>query len=79
MSKFCQKIKIYRTKILSPVLYGCANFSLMLKEEHRLMIFEKKILRRIFWTKKNDSGEWRKPHNDKLYSLCHSSNVFGGD
>jgi len=41
------KIKIYRTIIL-PVLYGCETWSLTLREEHRLRVFENRVLR-IFW------------------------------
>jgi hypothetical protein len=42
------KVKIYKTIILSVVLYGCETWSLMLREEHRLRVFEKRVLRRIF-------------------------------
>jgi hypothetical protein len=41
-------IRIYRTVILPVVVYGCEMWSLMLKEEHRLRMFENKVLRRIF-------------------------------
>ena len=42
------KIKIYRTIILPVVLYGCETWSLTLREEHRLRVFENRVLRRIF-------------------------------
>ena len=42
------KIKIYRTIILPVVFYGCETWSLTLREEHRLRVFEKRVLRRIF-------------------------------
>ena len=42
------KIKIYRTIILSVVLYGCETWSLTLREEHCLRVFENRVLRRIF-------------------------------
>jgi hypothetical protein len=42
------KVKIYKTLILSVVLYGCENWSLTLREEHRLRVFENRVLRRIF-------------------------------
>jgi hypothetical protein len=42
------KIKIYKTIILPVVLYGCENWSLTLREEHRLRVFENRVLRRIF-------------------------------
>ena len=42
------KIKIHRTIILPVVLYGCETWSLILREEHRLRVLEKRVLRRIF-------------------------------
>ena len=47
------KIKIYRTIILSVVLYGCETWSLTLREEHRLRVFENRVLRRIFGPKRD--------------------------
>ena len=67
------KIKIYRTIILPVVLYGCDNWSLTLREECRLRVFENRVLRRVFVGPKRDevTGEWRKLHNElsDLYSL----------
>jgi hypothetical protein len=42
------KIRIYKITIFPVVLYGCKNWSLTLREEHRLKVFEKKVLIRIF-------------------------------
>jgi hypothetical protein len=42
------KIRIYKTIILPVVLYGCVTWSLTLREEHRLKVFENRVLRRIF-------------------------------
>jgi hypothetical protein len=50
------KIKIYKTVILPIVLYGCETWSLMLGEEHRLRVFEKRVLRRIFEPKRDEDG-----------------------
>jgi hypothetical protein len=69
------KIKIYRTVILSVVLYGCETWSLTLREEHRLRAFENRVLRRIFAPKREEDGSWRKLHNDELHSLYSSSNI----
>jgi hypothetical protein len=64
------KIKIYRTIILPVVLYGCETLSLMLMEEHRLRVFENRVLRRIFGPKRDEmTGDWRKLHNEELHSL----------
>ena len=51
LSKYI-KIKIYRTIILCVVLYGCEIWSLTLSDEHRLMVFENRMLRRIFGYKR---------------------------
>ena len=67
------KIKIYRTIILPVVLYGCETWSLTLREEHRLRVFENRVLRRILGPKRDRvTGEWRKLHNEKLNDLYSS-------
>ena len=67
------KIKIYRTIILPVVLYGCETWSLTLREECRLRMFENRMLRKVFGPKRDEvTGEWRKLHNEEqndLYSL----------
>jgi hypothetical protein len=64
------KIKIYRTIILQFVVYGCETWSLTLKEECRLKVFENRVLRRIFGPKRDEvTGEWRKLHNEELNDL----------
>jgi hypothetical protein len=59
------KIKIYRTVIFPVVLYGCETWSVTLREEHRLRVFENSVLR-IFGTKREEDGSCRKLHNDEL-------------
>jgi hypothetical protein len=57
-------MKIYRTMILPVVLYGCETWLFTLREERRLMVFENRVLRRIFGPKRDEiTGEWRKLHN----------------
>jgi hypothetical protein len=52
------KVKIYKTIILSIVLYGCETWSLTLREEHRLRVFENRVMRRIFGPKRGEvTGE----------------------
>jgi hypothetical protein len=48
------KIRIYRTEILPVVLYGCETWSLTLREERRLRVFENRVLRRVFEPKRDD-------------------------
>jgi hypothetical protein len=64
------KIRIYKTINLPVVLYGCETWSLTLREEHRLRVFENMVLRRIFEPKKDEmKGEWRKLHKEELRNL----------
>jgi hypothetical protein len=64
------KVKIYKTIILPVVLCGCETWSVTLREEHRLRVFENRVLRRIFGPKRDEvMGDWRKLHNGKLHNL----------
>ena len=70
------KIKIYRTVILPVVLYGCETWSLTLREERRLRVFENRVLRRVFGPKRAEvTGEWRKLHNEELNDLYSLPNI----
>jgi len=72
------KIKIYRIIILPVVFYGCETWSLTLREERRLRVFENRVLRRIFGPKREEvTGEWRKLHNEELNNLYSSPNIVG--
>jgi len=67
------KINIYRTIIL-PV--GCETWSLTLREERRLKVFQNRVLRRVFWPKRDEvTGEWRKLHNEELSDLYSLANI----
>jgi hypothetical protein len=61
--------KVKETAIIPVVLYGCETWSVTLREEHRLRVFENRVLRRIFGPKREEDGSWRKLHNDELHSL----------
>jgi hypothetical protein len=69
------KIKIYKTIILPVVLYRCETLSLTLREEHKLRVFENRVLRRIFGPKRDEvTGDWRKLHNE-LHGLYSSPSI----
>jgi hypothetical protein len=71
------KVKIYKTIILPVNLYGCETWSLTLREEHTLRVFENRVLRRIFGPKRNEvMGEWRKLHNGELHNLYSSPDII---
>jgi hypothetical protein len=70
------KIKIYRNIILPVVLYGCETWSLTLKEECRLRVFENRVLRRIFGPKRDEEiGELGRLHKKELYGLYSLPNI----
>jgi hypothetical protein len=59
------------------VLYGCETWSLTFKEEHRLRVFENRVLRRIFGPKRDEvTGGWRKLHNEELHILYSSPSII---
>jgi hypothetical protein len=71
------KIITYKTIILPVVLYGCETWSLALREENRLRVFENRVLRRIFGLKRDEvTGEWRKLHNEELRDLYSSPSII---
>jgi hypothetical protein len=59
------------------VLFGCETWSLTLREEHRLRVFENRVLSRIFgWKGDEVTGEWKKLHNEELCDLYSSPSVI---
>jgi hypothetical protein len=71
------KVRIYKTIILPVILYGYKTWSLTLREEPRLRVFENKVLRRIFRSKKDEvTGGWRKLHNEALRDLYSSPSII---
>jgi len=70
------KIKIYRPIIVPVFLYGCETWSLTLREEHGLRMFENWVLRRIFGHRRDEViREWRKLHTEKLNDLYSSPSI----
>jgi hypothetical protein len=71
------KVAIYRTIILPAVLYGCETWSVTLREQHRLRVFENRVLRRIFGPKRDEvTRDWRKLHSGELYNLYSSPDII---
>jgi hypothetical protein len=75
--KFEAGINTNTRVILPVVLYGCETWSLTLREEHRLRVFENRVLRGIFGPKRQEvTGEWRKLHNGELHNLFTSPDII---
>jgi hypothetical protein len=71
-----KRLKIKYTELILPfVLYGCKTWSLTLREEHRLRVFEISVLRKVFGPKREEDRSWRTLHNDELHSLYSSLNI----
>jgi hypothetical protein len=71
------KVKMFKTIILSVVLYGCETWSLTSREEHRLSVFENRVLTRIFGPKMDEvTREWTKLHSEELHILYSSQNII---
>jgi hypothetical protein len=71
------KFNYFNTIILPIVLYWCKTLSLTLREEHRLKVFENRVLRRVFGPKRDEIiGRWTKLHNDERHNLYSSPSVI---
>ncbi|PSN38555.1 hypothetical protein C0J52_14819 [Blattella germanica] len=71
------KLKIYKTVILPVILYGCETWTLTLREEKRLRVFENKVLRKIFGPKRDEeTGEWRRLHNTELKDIYGKPDII---
>jgi hypothetical protein len=72
------RIRIYRTIILPVVLCGCETWSLTLREKHRLRVFEKRVLRKVFRPERDEvTGELRKLHNGEFNDFTPRPILFG--
>jgi len=70
------KIKIHKTIILPVVLYGCETWSFTLRGEHRLRVYENRVLRRVLKPKRDEvRREWRELHNEELNDLYSLPNI----
>jgi hypothetical protein len=72
------KIRTYKTIILPVVLYGCKTWSLILGDEHKVRVFENKVLRRIAATRRDEvTGRLRGLHNEEHHNLHSSPSITG--
>jgi hypothetical protein len=71
-------LNVYLNHVIMPVvLYGCESWSLTLREECRLRVFENKVLRRIFGPKRDEvTWEWRRLHNKELHAVYSSPSII---
>jgi hypothetical protein len=68
------KIRMHRTVVLPVVLYGCETWPLTLREEQRLRVFEKRVLRRIFGPKRDEATGWWRILFILLFGQLHRTN-----
>jgi hypothetical protein len=74
------KIRIYKIIILPVVLYGCETWSLKLRAEQRLRVFQNRVLRKIFGPKRDEVTEdWRKLQDEELHNMYSSPNLIRMD
>jgi hypothetical protein len=72
-------MKIYRTIILSVVLYGCETWSLILKEEHRMRVFENTMLRNILRPGKHEVTGSGEDYITRSFTICTAHRILFGD
>jgi hypothetical protein len=71
------KVRIYKTIVFPVVLYGCETWSLTVREEHKLRVFENRVLRTIFGPKRDGvTGGWRKLHNEELHNFYPTPSII---
>jgi hypothetical protein len=71
------KIRKYKTIVLPVVLCGCETWSLVLRQDHRLRVFEYRVLRRKFGPKRDKViGDWRKLHDEELHKSYSSPSII---
>ena len=59
------------------IVYGCESWSTTLANEHKLRVFENKVLRKIYGPKRDEiTGEWRRLHNEELQGLYVSPDII---
>jgi hypothetical protein len=70
-------VSYFNVLVLQQVLYGCETWFLTLWEEHRLRVFENRVLSGIFGPERDEvTGEWRKVHSRELHNLYSSPDII---
>jgi hypothetical protein len=73
------KTEIFGTTVLPTVVYGCETWSVKLREDHRLELFENKLAREVFtFTRDEVTEDWRRLHVEQLHNLYCSRNIIEG-
>jgi hypothetical protein len=72
------KIKIYRTKMLPVILYGCETCSLALREERRLRVFENRMLRKVLWSKRDEITGSGEDYITRSFVICTAHQILFG-
>jgi hypothetical protein len=71
------RVKFYKIIILPVALFGCETWSITLRKEHRLRVFENRVLRRIFVLNRDEvTREWRKLYNGEIHNFYSSPNII---
>ena len=69
-----EKLRVF---MLIIVIHGCETWSSTLREECRLRVFENRVLRRMFGSRRDElTGEWRRLHNEELCALYSAANII---
>ena len=77
MWKYCRREIFLAPTGIRNVVYGCETWSLTLREERRLRVFENRVLRRMYGPKRDDvTGEWRKLRNEEFTDMYSLPNVI---
>jgi len=81
-NKFCTCSAHFSLPSVPSFSTNCTPFKvksaglLTLREEHKLRLFENRVLRKMFWARRQElAGDWRKMHNEELNDLCSSPNI----
>jgi len=70
------KLQIYKSIIQPIVTYGCETWAMTVTEQNRLLVFERRVLRKIYGQTQDNDGAWRIKTNEELENLINKTNVL---